>query len=145
VDADGAVARSTPGRRRALIVAGVVVLVGYGWWATGLRPFTWSSLAAILLPGVAMVATSPKLRTSGPSVASWYATQRQQFNARASEHWIWVSVVGAIVVWQLVNFFASPRADHPTLSSMLGTVEDHPVRLVLFVFWLALGWFLTRR
>jgi hypothetical protein len=145
VDAEGAATRSAPGRHRALILAGAVAVAGYAWWATGLRPFTLGSLAAILLPGVALVTTSPNLRTSGPSLASWYAAQRQRFDARSSERWIWVSVVGAIVVWQLVNFFASPRADHPTLSSMLGAIEDHPVRLVLFVLWLALGWFLTRR
>jgi hypothetical protein len=126
------------------MVGAAVAVVAYGWWATGLRPFTWGALAAILLPGVVMVATSPKLRMPGPRIASWYATQRRQFNVRSTEYGLWLLVVGAIVVWQLVNLFASPRADHPTLSSMLGAIEDHPARVVLFGLWLMLGWFLTR-
>lgn len=146
MDAEAALGPSSRHRRSALLAAGGAGVLAYGWWATGLRPFTWGALGAILVPGVALVVTSPKLRASGPSIRSWFASQRQQIDAqRAAGYATWASVLGAIVLWQLVNFFWSPRADHPTLSSMLGTVEDHPGRLVLFALWLLLGWYLTRR
>jgi hypothetical protein len=145
VDRDAAVQPSTTRRRVLALFAFAPLVVVYGWWATGLRPFTWSSLVAILAPGVVLVAVSPKLRGTGPSLASWFTSQQQEISRRGARGYgVWIVIVGAIVLWQLVNLFWLPRTDHPTLSSMLGAAENHPGRLALFVSWLALGWYLTR-
>jgi hypothetical protein len=52
----------------------------------------------------------------------------------------------AIVGWELYCLASLPRAQHPTLSSLLDILDATRVgKTVAFSSWLALGWFLVAR
>jgi hypothetical protein len=59
---------------------------------------------------------------------------------------IWIAPVAAVVSWELFCYLQSPRAAHPTLSSMLDTVTATQAgRGAAFAAWLVLGWYLVTR
>jgi hypothetical protein len=142
-------------QHRAVVAAIVVAVVAYGWWATALAPFSRPAFVAILAPGAVLLVVAPH-RTDRPSLRQWYAAQRAVVRAArlrsadpAARGLIgglvtWAVLVGAFVMWQLTNFVLSPRSQHPTVSSMLDAVETHPVRVVMFALWIALGWDMAR-
>jgi hypothetical protein len=50
------------------------------------------------------------------------------------------------MAWEIVQFFAKPRSEHPTLSSIADAVmSTHPGRFAMFAIWLAVGYWLFRR
>ena len=50
----------------------------------------------------------------------------------------------AVLTWEVLALGSSPRSQHPTISSLVETVEQHHLgRTALFVAWLALGWTLA--
>jgi hypothetical protein len=52
-------------------------------------------------------------------------------------------LVAAVTTFELVNLFASPRHQHPTVSSLLAALTGHEVlRGLLFAAWLGAGWWL---
>jgi hypothetical protein len=118
--------------------------------ASRARPFTWpadivTSAALVAMVGIVVVqhfgsATTPCVaRRSGPPVA---ATARH----RGWRWAIWATPLAAIVAWELTTYFGTPRAEHPTLSSMLDVVTATPWgRGVAFASWLVLGWFVVTR
>lgn len=58
----------------------------------------------------------------------------------------WATLASAVVIFELVNYFATPRSSHPTISSLLDLLAGHEVlRGLLFVTWLGAGWWLWRR
>jgi hypothetical protein len=134
-----------------------VALAGYGWWATSLAPARSLTRAAILIPGLVLIAVAPKASRGRLTVRRRIGRSRVRLedlrrrDPAGPARWVlgglvaWVAVLGATIVWQLVNFFLTPRSEHPTISSILNTVNTHPVRLLIFLGWLALGWDITRR
>jgi hypothetical protein len=55
-------------------------------------------------------------------------------------------MLGALLAWELVAYSLSPRATHPTLSSIAdAALGPRPIEAAAFVAWLALGWRLARR
>lgn len=55
----------------------------------------------------------------------------------------WAALALAVAAFELVNFFAAPRREHPTISSLLTVLTGHEVlRGLLFVAWLGAGWWL---
>lgn len=53
---------------------------------------------------------------------------------------MWSALVGTLAVWELAAYKASPRQDHPTLSSIADNITSgHPARAVVFALWLGLG------
>jgi hypothetical protein len=55
----------------------------------------------------------------------------------------WATLAVAVASLELGNFVASPRSQHPTISSLLAVAEGHEVwRALLFAAWLAVGWWL---
>jgi hypothetical protein len=120
-------------RRTGIGTVGLTV-GAYAWWATGLRPFTLPSLIAVLAAGGVAAALGAALipRDVGP------------FPLRHRE--VWVGLVAALGLWELVSFVQQPRSDHPTLSSLTNTLfESHPVRTVGLVVWFILGAWLARQ
>jgi hypothetical protein len=58
----------------------------------------------------------------------------------------WAVVAAAGLGWQLAAYFQSPRAEHPTISSMLDAADAHdPLRAAVFLGWIVLGLELARR
>ena len=114
-------------RRTGIGVVAVTVSL-YAWWATNLRPFTLPSLVAVLaagalaavLGGTLLPRDVPPLRLPRPEV--------------------WIALLAAVGLWELVAFAQHPRSEHPTLSSLTNTVfESHPARALGLLLWLALG------
>jgi hypothetical protein len=58
----------------------------------------------------------------------------------------WGALGGTVLAFELWNYFAGPRAAHPTLSYFLSAVAGQPwSRGLLFAAWLALGGWLVSR
>jgi hypothetical protein len=114
----------------------VAAALAYSWVASGLRPFTHPEAVAVSIPlvvaGIALVRSRP-----GPGDAR--ETQRRGL-------WVWAALFSALLVYELISFRLSPRADHPTLSSIADAVmSTHPGRFAIFALWLAAGYWLFRR
>lgn len=125
-------------RRPLPVVAAVVVALAYGWWAAGLRPFTWPALAAVAGAGVAAIAVGtrlpPRPRPGGDTG-----------DARGGVA-VWAVLAALVAGWELAAWLQQPRADHPTLSALADQVLDwRPARALAFSAWLALGAELARR
>jgi len=57
----------------------------------------------------------------------------------------WGALASAVVIFELVSYFATPRETHPTISSLLDVLAGHEVlRGLLFATWLGAGWWLWR-
>jgi hypothetical protein len=123
----------------AVTFCGAGVVVVYGWWATSLEHFTWPSRLAILVPGVVLLV-----------VAGERTPHRRRNRSRRTERFgagLWAALGVLVVVWELFNYFHAGRSDYPTLSSLVNGVDStsHPIRLVMFLGWVALGWDLGKR
>jgi hypothetical protein len=58
----------------------------------------------------------------------------------------WLTLVLVIAAWELYCFVNLPRARHPTLSVLIDTLDSSRIgKVVAFVAWLGLGWFLVGR
>ncbi len=131
--------------RRALLVGGSVGGVVLASLAAVTRPFTVASDAVVLLGFAGVAAIGLAERRMAP-VAPVAATD-QPSHRRWGPRWgLWAGALAATVGWELFCYFASPRGAHPTLSSMLDTVDGHrPGHALAFAVWLWLGWMLVRR
>jgi hypothetical protein len=134
---------------------------GYAWWAMSLRPSTWPEHLAVLLPGVVLVSTGAVARARdrarpteakarhdlGPSLRTLVdlpADERPAWLVRGLI--AWSVTLAALVGFEVLNFFLSPRSDHPTISSIVDQLDELQAgRVVVFLLWLALGWDLVRR
>jgi hypothetical protein len=131
---DAETARRTP--RVSWRVVVVVAALAYSWVASGLRPFTHPQAVAVSIP---LVAAGIALLRSRPRAADPEEAQRRGW-------WVWVALFAALMAWEIVQFFAKPRSEHPTLSSIADAVmSTHPGRFAMFAIWLAVGYWLFRR
>jgi hypothetical protein len=131
--------------RRARRVSWPVVVViaaalGYSWVASGLRAFTHPMAVAVSIPlvlaGIALIRSSRRLDAAA---ATGDAAPRRGTS-------VWVTLIVLLLAWELISFRLSPRADHPTLSSIADTaMSTHPGRFIMFVAWLASGYWLFKR
>ncbi len=111
------------------------------------RPFTLAADAVVTVGFAGLVAVlvmqwrhrpEPPLiaRRSGPSPTPRWGRRLA----------LWVVPVAAAVGWELFNYLETPRAAHPTVSSMLDAVDaTHVGHGLVFAGWLALGWYLVTR
>jgi hypothetical protein len=119
------------------VVAVIAAALAYSWIASGLRPFTHPEAVAVSIPlvgaGVALLRSSRRRDDAGDGL-----TRRGT--------WVWGALFAALLTWELISFFSSPRADHPTLSSIADSVmSTHPGRAAMLAAWLAVGYGLFRR
>ena len=113
---------------------GAAVSAAYAWWATGLRPFTAASAAAVV--GAGLVAMAIGSRSRRPTLAP----------PPAAEGAVWAALLGALAAWQLAAYLQEPRSEHPTLSSLTNALLDSQgARGLAFVAWLAAAARLARR
>jgi hypothetical protein len=134
--------RSDRVRHRLAQVALAVGIALYCWFAAGIRPFTVPMEVAVALPEVlvARSALTPLARRRSSSPTPGEAA----VNWRAAAPWVTLAVL--LAFWEVAAFVASPRQEHPTLSSMAGWIlGTHPGRAALMSAWLLLGWALFAR
>lgn len=109
--------------------------------AAGSRPFTWRAdlTTGLGLAGVVLVGlTSIRLQRHQPIAPSDPVGTPPSRPAMLA----WGALVAAVTAFELINYFANPRATHPTISSLL---DGHAVlRGLLFAVWLGAGWWLWR-
>jgi hypothetical protein len=118
--------------RRWVGVGGAVVVAGYCWFAAGLRPFTVPIEVAVAAPAVVITVLSWRWRPRGEQLAAAPP-------GRSRTPWVALFIV--LAVWEVANYFLSPRRDHPTLSSIADSfMGTHAGRAALFALWLLLGW-----
>jgi hypothetical protein len=108
------------------------------------RPFTWRAdlttgvgIAGVVLFGLAGVRLTRRQEVAPADPASTPSSHAQL---------AWGLLAGAVVGFELVNFFTRPRSTHPTISSLLDLLAGHEVlRGLLFAAWLGAGWWLLRK
>jgi hypothetical protein len=117
-----------------------IVVAGYSWWATGLRPFTLPIEVAVGIPVLILL------------VLSWHRSRLGAVPAELQRRPPWSGLVawgvlfGALVAWELAAYVASPRHAHPTLSSITDSITSaHPARALVFALWVLLGFTLFLR
>jgi hypothetical protein len=120
----------------------VVAVLAYGWWFTDRQPFTGGADLALLVPIVLLIGIAQARRfrrrheppsPSGPRASMFHLAVV-----------VWSAIATVVLAWELLALRSSPRSQHPTISSLVETVEQHHLgRIVLFVAWLALGWTLA--
>ncbi len=142
-----AVGRGTsPGRTRTWRAAGATAGLGYAAGASFTRPFTLAAdvVTAVALAGAVGVAAwsirhdGPRhLTAEGPGIGG----------TRWSRWWpLWSVPILGVTAWELYCFADLPRAQHPTLSSLIDSLDSSRVgKTVAFAAWLVLGWFLVTR
>jgi hypothetical protein len=111
-----------------------LIVVGYSWLATGLRPFTIPIDVAVGVPTLVLLALSWRRSRLGQVRAD------QLHRPPRSSLLTWAALIGALAVWELAAYVASPRQDHPTLSSISDDITSgRPARAAVFALWLVLG------
>ncbi len=110
------------------------LLVIYAALAALCRPLTLTAAAAVLLPGIALLA-----------LMVWRLPERQPPVFRGS-FLPWVVLALLLGGWELTAMVWGNDSAHPTLSLLLDPLLDtYPGRLVGWLGWLALGrWLVTR-
>jgi hypothetical protein len=123
---------------RAQLVAAFAVLMGFGWWVTALPPFSVAATVGVLVAGAALIVLARLWRRRAATVVS-----DDGADATAGL-WVWVVILVAVVVWELISFFGHPREAHPTISSITDSMQaEHIFRWLFFGGWLAIGWSLA--
>jgi len=145
--------RPAPGEAPGRRVLWLVVLVGLAAdtvVAARSHPFTWAAnvttavALAVLLGVVALQRLAP---SSLPDVVRRRRPVPDEVVAAWGARWVvWPALLAAVVGWELFCFVSTPRAAHPTLSSVLDSVTSGaPGRGLAFAAWLVVGWFAVTR
>ena len=126
------------GHSHTIVVVVAAAATGYGWWATGVRPFTPAAYLAVALP-VAAVA----------GAGWWWGRHRAPGRSpvrglRGAAPWLGLALAGlGLEIAGLALGGRSPRV--PTLSTVVDhALAFHATRLVVFAAWVALGLALLR-
>ena len=113
-----------------------MVAVGYAAVAALFTPLTWPAMLATLPPlfVAGWVALRPPVRPIGPGL-------------RRRRVVPWLAVVVAGTIWELVALVRSPRADYPTISSIVSPLAGTQwwFRFAGYLLWFAAGVWLVRR
>ena len=151
--------RGVQGRWRSPArVAVVTAVLGYSWWVTTFRPFTWPMRITTAIPGVLVLALAARDRRPRAALRAWVVTWRlvleerdRQLPLRRRIVWrggtvVWSLLIATISAWELLARLNAPRSSYPTLSSLSNSVTRvHAVRFLAFVLWLLFGRDLLRR
>ncbi|MFL6241593.1 MAG: hypothetical protein ACJ73V_01030 [Acidimicrobiia bacterium] len=119
------------------VVVVVAAALAYSWIASGLRPFTHPEAIAVGIPIIAAGIATLRLARRAPAEAVPESRRRI---------WVWRGLLAAFLVWELITYRSSPRADYPTFSSITDSImSTHPGRFAMFAVWLAVGYGIFRR
>lgn len=120
-------------RRRATLTALFAAAVAYSWWAAGLRPYSHPATAAVLVGALGVLVAGPRFE------------RRPTSPPRTRALLPWGALAAAVLALELFTYFQSPRAEYPTMSSLVNEVDTVPVRRVTYVLWFLFGWHLAGR
>ena len=113
-----------------------MVAVGYAAVAALFTPLTWPAMLATLPPlfVAGWVALRLPVRPIGPGL-------------RRRRVVPWLAVVAAGTIWELVALVRSPRADYPTISSIVSPLAGTQwwFRFAGYLLWFAAGAWLVCR
>jgi hypothetical protein len=128
-------------------VAAATAGLAYGIGASFTRPFTGPADVVTAVPLVVILAlmgwSSLRDRQSRPGDPAPPADTRARWSRWS---FVWLTLILAIAAWELYCFANLPRARHPTLSALIDILDSTRTgKVVAFVAWLALGWFLVGR
>ena len=110
--------------------------MAFGWWITAQPPFSAAATVGILVSGAALIVVARLWRRRTASLPS---------DDRADERLVvWVAILAAVLVWELISYLGHPREAHPTISSITDSIQaEHVFRWLFFGGWLAIGWSLA--
>jgi hypothetical protein len=132
--------------RRLRTGAAFLAVPAYGFWFTDRQPFTGGAELALLVPVILLVAIAQarrvRTRRRGASVALIQEPRPvRRFRLAVA---VWSSIAVTATAWELFALRSSPRSAHPTISSLVESIEQyHSGRVLLFFAWLWLGWTLA--
>jgi hypothetical protein len=127
-------------RSRAGLLTAALLVVAYGWWATGFREFTIPSEIGIGVPILAVLVSAALSGRPRSATADAHGTWRR------GGALTWVVVLAVFGAWELLCYLMAPRSSWPTASSMLASIDaSHGARLLVFLVWIVLGWDVARR
>jgi hypothetical protein len=113
--------------------------------------FTVAADVVTAVPLVAAVVIMARWFGTRPSAETEKATdgprRRDSDRAPLGRWWVaWMAPIAAVTAWEIYCFVHLPREQHPTLSALIDILDSSRVgKLVGFLCWLALGWFLVAR
>jgi hypothetical protein len=123
-----------------VIGAVTACLLAYAWIAAGFLPFTKPEELVVALPVIPVVILTARRGRSAAEPALGRATPQQGGAV------VWVGLFVALLVWELIALFSSPRSDHPTMSYLTDRIMSvHVGRTAVFALWLVLGGALALR
>ena len=126
---------------RSRVGAAFVAVLAYGYWFTDRQPFSGGAALALLVPVVALIATAEWRRARRAGAPAVRVPRAPRFRSAVVA---WSSVAIAVLVWELLALRSLPRSAHPTISSLVQSIEQyHAGRVVLYFAWLWLGWTLA--
>jgi len=132
---DGRPAPSLSSIRAWSIATTVTAAVVYSWVAAALLPFTRPEEVMVAIPIVLAAAAAARGPSSGTRVTPEIVAPVPRRGTA-----IWLTLLAAIGLWELIALFSAPREDHPTLSSVADWIMSvHAGRAVMFLLWLTLG------
>lgn len=115
------------------VAAAGAATLAYGWWATGLTPFSGGTAVAVVGAGAVAMAAGTIRRV-----------RREQMPLAGSRSWF--IAFAALAAWQVRTYRDTPRSEHPTLSSLTNAALDtHAPRALAFVAWIAAAWWMATR
>ncbi|HEY0578585.1 MAG TPA: hypothetical protein VGD73_31155 [Pseudonocardia sp.] len=113
-----------------------LAILGYALLAALCRPLTWPAAAAVLAPGLVLLA----IRVRRPV----RALPKSARPAHAVG--LWVALLAVFGSWELVAGLWGNNAEHPTVSLLLDpALESYPVRALAYAAWLLAGRWLVAR
>jgi hypothetical protein len=134
---DRAIHVAMVGARGQLVVA-FAVLMAFGWWVTAQPPFSVAATVGVLISGATLIVLARLWRRQDAAPVSDDSAEANQ------RIWLWVVLLVALLVWELISFLGHPREAHPTISSITDSMQaEHVFRWLFFGGWLAIGWSLA--
>ena len=114
--------------------------------ASGARPFTVPADVAVSVPSALFVAALA-LERLRPRAGPWRRLDRARPEGGNGTAVPWLVVIAVLVGVELASYFhGGPRADYPTLSSMMDALFRHrAAKAAAWLAWLGTGWYLVRR
>jgi hypothetical protein len=122
-----------------LTIAGGAVVLAYAWVAAGLLPFTRPEELLVALPVIPVVILTARRGRAAAEPALGVSSEQ----GRAG---VWVALLAALLAWELIALFSSPRSQHPTMSYLTDRIMSvHVGRTAVFLLWLLVGGALALR
>ena len=131
---------------RPALAAAVAALSGA---AAFTRPFTATAdvVVALAFLGLATTLVAQCRAGGAPAILARRDPPAGAPVTGRRRRWLaWSTCLGGAVAWELAAYLQAPRHAHPTLSSLLDSLDaSHAGRGVAFAAWALLGWYLVTR